>query len=75
MADLRRIGRSCGMRCRRRCIDLRARKVEGGGHQGAGVGVLGGGHDAVGGAGLDDLAVLHGRGSRAPGRARPAGHG
>src|ERR1700732_794473 len=41
-------------RLRRQCGE-----VEGGGHQGAGVGVLGGGHHAVGGASLDDLAVLH----------------
>ena len=34
-------------------------EVERGGHQGAGVGVLGGGHDLLGQAGLDDLAVLH----------------
>src|ERR1700730_16689258 len=34
-------------------------KVEGGGHQRAGVGVFGGGHHALGGAVLDDLAVLH----------------
>ena len=30
-------------------------EVEGGGHQGAGVGVLGGGHHALGGAGFDDI--------------------
>src|SRR6202047_2666567 len=41
-----RLGRQCG-------------EVEGGGHQGAGVGMLGGGHHPLGGTGLDDLAVLH----------------
>src|SRR5882672_798593 len=41
-------------RLRRQCGE-----VEGGGHQGASVGMLGGGHYAVGEAGLDDLAVLH----------------
>jgi hypothetical protein len=41
-------------RLRRQCGE-----VEGGGHQCAGVGVLGGGHHAIGGAGLDDLAVHH----------------
>src|SRR5467141_1406610 len=34
-------------------------EVEGGGHQGAGVGVLGLGHHPLGGASLDDFAVLH----------------
>jgi hypothetical protein len=33
--------------------------VEGAGHQGARVGVFGGGNDAVGRASFDDLAVLH----------------
>src|SRR5882672_1606256 len=41
-------------RLRRQCG-----KVEGGGHERAGVGMLGGGHHALGRAGLDDLAVLH----------------
>jgi hypothetical protein len=45
----------CGVtRLRRRCGE-----VEGGGHERAGVGVFGGGQDPLGGAGLDDLAVLH----------------
>src|ERR1700730_7004414 len=34
-------------------------EAAGGGQQGAGLGVLGGAHHPVGGAGLDDLAVLH----------------
>jgi hypothetical protein len=34
-------------------------EVEGGGHQGADVGVFGPGHHPLGGAGLDDLAVFH----------------
>src|SRR5216683_7193405 len=51
---LREASRRARALLRRQCGE-----IEGGGHERAGVGMFGGGHHAVGGAGLDDLAVLH----------------
>jgi len=62
------LSRALLQRIQGRCIARRyaatslcgdGREVEGGGHQRAGVGVLGGGHDLLGGAGLDNFAVFH----------------